>query len=436
MMKSFRRIRCRLSLASPLLLLFGLWTAGCGGGAPAAPEEPHSDLPTEPVPVMAVKIEPATLRPMLELVGTMVAVPERVAVVSPQLAGWIEKVHVVDGQALHAGDVMVTFDSRIAKGDLEHARAVVAEKQAVLARLKRGYLPREIEVARQDRAKAKAMLEGLSAEFEALDELRKRSEVSKVQLETKHKAVKAAEAAFASADAHAKLVEEGTPPELIAEAEALLDSVKSAHHHAQLTVDLCTITSPIDGLVVRLLARQGQFFDRASPLATITDLSEVFVHLRIPGAEFANVQEGTPVDIAVTSLPGRTFAGKIARINGEADPLTGNIDAFAAVTNEKTLLRPGLGCRARVSLPEIPDALSVPTSAIADHAGKAIITIIRDDKALEVEVELGARTSDSVQVLKGLSAGDTVITAGGYGLPEGCPVKIVTDLATAKTVEH
>jgi multidrug efflux pump subunit AcrA (membrane-fusion protein) len=415
-------------------MLLALCSIGCGKHEPAAAEE-ESLLPKEPVPVEAVKVEAAALRPTLDLVGTIVAVPERVAVVSPQLGGWVEKVHVVDGQTVHAGDVLVTFDSRIAKADLEHARAAVAEKQAVLARLKRGYLPREIEVARQDRAKAKAMLEGLIAEVEALDELRKRSEVSKVLLETKLKAMKAAEAAFASADAHAKLLEEGTPPELIAEAEALLDSMKSAYHHAQLTVDLCTITSPIDGLVVRLLARQGQHFNQASPLVTIIDLSEVFVQLRIPGAEFANVQEGTPVEVTVTSLPGRTFAGKIVRINGEADPLTGNIDAFAAVTNDKTLLRPGLGCRARVSLPEIPDALSVPISAIADHAGKAIITVIREDKAIEVEVELGVHATDSVQVVKGLSAGDTVITAGGYGLPEGCPVKIVSDLATAKTAE-
>ncbi len=207
-------------------------------------------------------------------------------------------------------------------------------------------------------------------------------------------------------------------------------------HHAKLLVEFCSITSPIDGIVVRLLARQGQFFNQASPLATITDLSEVFVHLRIPGAEFANVQEGTPVEVAVTSLPGRTFPGKIVRINGEADPLTGNINAFVAVTNEKILLRPGLGCRARVSLPEIPDALSVPTSAIADHAGQAIITVIREAKALEVEVELGAHAANQVQVLKGLSPGDMVITAGGYGLPEGCPVRIVADLATAKTATH
>ena len=429
MMKSSCRIRGHIVL--PPMLLFGLCVVGCGGGAPA-PEEVHSDLPTEPVPVVAVKIEPATLRPALELVGSLVAVPERIAVISPQLGGWVEKVHVVDGQTIHAGDALVTLDTRIAQVDLERARAAVAEKDAVLARLKRGFLPQELEVARQDRDKARATMEGLRGELDALQKLVSRNEVSKVQVESKTKTFQAAEAALSSADAHLKLLEEGTRPEMIAEVEAQLDSTKAGLHHAKLLVELCSITSPIDGIVIHLLARQGQFFNQASPLATVTDLSEIFVHLRIPSAQFAHVREGTLVEISPTSLPGQTFSGKIVRINGEADPLTGNIDAFAAFSNEKRLLLPGLGCRARVSLAEIPDALAVPTSAVADNAGKAIITVIRDDKAFEVEVELGAHTLESVQVVKGLSAGDTVITAGGYGLPEGCPVRVVPDLAVAK----
>jgi multidrug efflux pump subunit AcrA (membrane-fusion protein) len=394
------------------LLLSGLWIAGCSKGSPAVSEEEQSDLPTEPVPVLA----------------TLVAVPERIAVISPQVGGWVEKVHVVDGQLVHAGDVLVTLDSRIAQVDVERSRAAVVEKQAVLARLKRGYLPQELEVAGQDRDKAQAMMEGLRAELEALRELASRNEISKVQLETKAKAFEAAKAAFASAEAHLKLLEEGTPPEMIAEAEAQLDSAKAGLDHAQLLVELCSITSPIDGIVTNLLARQGQFFNQASPLATITDLSEIFVHLRIPSEQFAHVPEKTFVDISPISFPGRTFSGQIVRVNGEADPLTGNIDAFAVVANENALLRPGLGCRARVWLTEIPDALAVPATAIADHAGTAVVTVVRDDRAYEVDVMLGARTVDSVQVVKGLSAGDTVITAGGYGLPEGCPVKIVSDL--------
>ena len=409
-----------------------LLSMGCSHGTPSADGEAGA-APAEPVPVQAVKLAPAHLRPSLDLVGTTAAAPERIAIISPQVGGWVQKVHVVDGQVVRAGDLLVTLDSRIARVDLERAKAAVAEKEAVVARLKRGYLPEELEVARQDRDKARAMMDGLKGEITALQELLARKEISKVQFETKEKAYNAAEAALASAEAHVKLLEAGTPPEMVAEAEAQLGSVKAGLHHAELLVELCSISSPINGIVTQLLARQGQVSSTASPLATVIDLSEIFVHLRIPSAQFAHVGEGTSVEVSPTSLPGKKYLGKIVRINGEADPLTGNIDVFAAVANEKNRLRPGLACQVQVWLAEIPDALAVPISAVADHAGTSIVSVVREDKAYEVDVVLGAQTSDSVQIVKGLTAGDVVITAGGYGLPEACPVK-VTLATTTKTV--
>lgn len=422
-------IRCLPTLA--LLLAF---VAGCGHDPQAA--EPDQSEPTVPVPVQAVKIETTSLKPALDLIGTIVAPPERIASISPQLGGWVEKMEVVEGQVVHKGDVLVRLDSRIAKTDVERARGVVAEKEAVLARLKRGYLPHELEVARQDRDKARSTMEGLRGEVEALDSLRARKEISQVQYETKLKAFKAAEAALASAEAHLNLLEAGTPPELIDEAQGFLDAARADLHHAETALEFCTITSPIEGMVVQLLARQGQYFASASPLATVMDLSEVFAQVRIPGTDFTNVKHGTPVDVGVTSLPGREFNGQVARISGQADPLTGNIDVFVAIANDGYLLRPGLGCHVRVWLPEIAGALAVPVAAVADHSGTAIVTVVRDGKAYEVEVKLGAQTHEAVQVIEGLAPGDVVVIAGGYGLPEGSPVRVVDGEAAIRPVRR
>ena len=87
-------------------------------------------------------------------------------------------------------------------------------------------MPQELEVARQDRDKAKATANGLRSELKALDDLRARGEISPVQYETKVKAPESADAALASAKAHLKLLEEGTPTELVEEAQAFLDALK------------------------------------------------------------------------------------------------------------------------------------------------------------------------------------------------------------------
>ena len=107
--------------------------------------------------------------------------------VSPQLGGWVEKLDAREGQSIKAGEPLVHLDDRTARTDIERAKAVVAEKEAALKRLKRGYLPQELEVARQDRDKAKATADGLRSELAALEDLRQRGEISPVQYETKAK---------------------------------------------------------------------------------------------------------------------------------------------------------------------------------------------------------------------------------------------------------
>lgn len=397
-------------------------------GCPAV-QETTEETELEPVTVQVAKAELITLRPELELVGTLTAIPERTAMVSSQLGGWVKKLAVVEGAPVKANQLLVQLDDRAARTDVDRALAIVAEKESALKRLKRGYLPQEIQTARKDRDKAQATVDGLQNELAALKELLARREISPVTYETKAKALAAAQAALASAEAHYKLFQEGTAQELIDEAQALLDVAKADLDRVRLAFEWCSIASPIDGIVVQLQARQGQFFDRAVPLATIVDMSELFVQLRIPTRSFDKVHVDTPVTVQVDALPGREFAGRVARISGQADSLTGNVVVYALVENKDLVLRPGLSCRARISLPEIPETLAVPVAAVSDNSGTAVVTAIRDDKAYETEVQTGTETSDFVQILSGLAPGDVVAIAGGYGLPAGCPVHVAAKSA-------
>ena len=385
---------------------------------------PADRAPSVPVEVATVRRQ--VLRPSLSLVGQIVAVPERTAVVSPQAGGWIEQVLVVEGQVVRQGDVLVEFDSRLAHSNVSRAEASVAEKGAVLKLLRLGPLPEEIDAARQDRNRASSVLASLDTQVAALKRLLDRNEISHVQYETKVSGRKAAAATVAASEARLKLLERGTRPERIEEAEALVVGAQADLQRAELALKWCTIRSPIDGVLVQLLARRGQFLDRAVPLATIIDLSQVFVQLRVPSIAYVKVPIGAPVDVQITAFGSHTFPGTIARIGGEADPLSGDVIMFATVMNQDGRLRPGLSSRVRLWLPKVPDALTVPRSAVADHSGTSVVTVIRTGKAYEVRVKLGVETEPLVQVLDGLSSGDVVATKGGYGLPNGCPVHVVT----------
>lgn len=428
-------VRCRVFARAAHFVLLLFTVGGCTKSLPPVSSEPEIQA-VRPVPVEAVKAEATTLRPSFDLIGTIVAIPERTAVVSSQLGGWVNRVEAVEGQHVYKNDRLVLLDSRSAEADVERAQAVVAEKQAIVARLKRGYLPDEVEGARQDRDKARAAMEGFRSELTALEDLRRRNEVSSVQLESKLKAFQQAEAGLASAEARLKLLQAGTPHEMIDEAQALLAAAKADLEHARLSLQWCTVTSPIDGVVVHQLVRQGQFFDRAAPLATIMDLSEVFIQLSVPSAEFMRVHVGTQIDAEMGIETGRAWHGTISRISGDADPMTGNVIVYASVKNDGGQLRPGMSCHARVWLPEIRAAVAIPATAVADHDGTAVVTVIRDGIAHEATIGIGARTTKLVQVLKGVAAGDMIATLGGYGLPDGCPVQIVDNLGEHQAEKH
>lgn len=405
----------RLSILLSVLPACHHVETGGDGGASSQP----------PVEVRVAVAESRTLRPVLDLVGTVVAIPEQTAVVSPQLGGWITRVAVVEGQKVEAREVLVEFDSRAAKLALQRATAVVHEKQATFERLKRGPLPEEIDQARQLARQAKANVAALQNELAALRVLLERKEISEVVYANKSQALEGAVAAAAAAEERVKLLEAGTRPELVEEARGLLEAAQADLARAQLELQWCTVASPIDGIVTQLVARKGQFFDAAQPLATVVDLATVFVQLRIPGDQSAKVGVGTPVTARLAVLPDHEFQGTVARMASQADPATGNVIAFARIRNEGPTLRIGQNCLARVSLPEVPAAVAVPVAAVADNDGQPVVTVVRNSQAFETPVETGIEANGFVQITKGLSAGDRVATWGGYGLPAGCPVKVV-----------
>ena len=63
------------------------------------------------------------------------------------------------------------------------------------------------------------------------------------------------------------------------------------------------------------------------------------------------------------------------------------------------------------------------------------MNVVREGKSYEVPVKVGAQTQDYVEILEGVAPGDVVVTEGGYGLPEGCPVQIRAEVSTGHNVK-
>ncbi len=406
-----RLVGCAVCSAALLL------TAGCR-------EEASTDASPMPVPVQTCRVKQITMHPVLDLVGTIVAIPERSASVSPQTGGWIKELAVTEGQSVAAEQTLIKLDRRLAEVKRDKASAVLAEKRAALALLQKGYLPQEIEMARAAMAEAQANADTLKQQVTAARQLYEKQEMSEVQFGKLRAAAAAAAAVCQSAAAQVDLVEAGTRPEEIAKGEALVDAAEADLASAQLAFEFCTIRSPIAGRVTQLFARAGMFAERAIVLVTVTDLSSLFAKVRIPSDHQADVARDAVARVTIAALPSQSFQGKIARLSGQADRTTGNVDAFIQVANPHTLLQPGFACQVHLPLRDIPNALVVPVEAVADRNGTPVLTVVRDQKAYEIEVETGEETANLIQITAGVQPNDLVVTEGGYGLPDGFPVVV------------
>ncbi len=394
---------------------------GCASKQTTAEDE-ESDTES-PVQVRVAKAQLTTLRPSIDLVGTIVAMPERTAIVGAQTRGRIQTVSVVEGAIVNTGQILLQLDPRSAEIELRRAQAVIAQQQAVLDRLTHGFLPQEIEIAKQDAQRAQAELESLRLRVDAAAKLREDNEISIVEFKKLKSMLRRDEAAAAATEAKLDLFQSGTRPEVVAETQAQLDVAQAELVRARLDVAFCTISSPFEGVVTQLPARRGMHVAPSDQLATVVDLSQVFVRIRVPSGYLSRVKQGARAEVRIPSLRDDRFEGEITRFSGEANPNTGDVHAFAILQNGEGLLRPGLACRVRVWLPPIEQAIVVPISAVADREGTSVLHVVRDDKAYEIQVSIGADTRKYAQIMDGLSPGDLVITKGGYGLPDGCPVK-------------
>jgi len=403
-----------------------------GGCRPPAQEADPDNAPVQPVQVRTAQATVTTLRPSIDLIGTVVAIPERTSRISTPVEGQVAHIAVVEGQTVQASDPLVHLDCRAAEARLAGAGAAEQKAQATLAKLEHGPRAEEVEAARQTARQLAAVARALSTKFEALSVLHEKDGVSDVEYSQAQARLEAAEAESQAAAAQLSLLEAGTRAEEIAEARAELAGAQAETVATELAVEFCTIRSPIDGVVARLTARAGAYVTPADVLGIVVDVTELFVKVRIPSEHLAQIAPGALADAWTGTEEQPTLHGNIARLSPEADPLSGDVDGFVSVRNDHETLRPGLACRVRIWLPELSTATVIPTVAVADRDGRPVVTLIRENKAYEREVTLGKATAEQVQVLDGLQAGDLVAVEGGYALPEGCPVRVVFDTPGAE----
>jgi len=216
----------------------------------------------------------------------------------------------------------------------------------------------------------------------------------------------------------------------VAIASASLHDATVAKETAKLALDRCTVVSPIDGVVIELIASPGSVIrfgrdEHGSHIAHMYDPTQLQVRADVPLADAAQVGVGHPAKIIVDVLPNTTFDGEVLRFVHRADQQKNTIEAKVKILNPSPLLKPDMLARVKILQPALEASeqgvwteqhVFIPRAVIQDTENP-VVWIIADfsngsGKAEQQILELGEQEFDGwIEVLSGLSTGDKIITS-------------------------
>lgn len=376
-----------------------------------------------PIPVRLAKAEVRALMPSVVVIGSVQPDPERISSLAAATTGSVQKLCVREGARVAKNDLVVQLDERPAKLALDRA-------DAAYARLIAKPRPEEMDQARLLVEKAEAAHAMAASRLKRAEDLRARNAelVPDIELQDERRNEEATKAEWESAEAQAKLLDEGPSADVRRESQVEVDS-------ARLQLEYCQVRSPIEGAVVEFKATLGQRADVGTPLATILDTSEVMVQARVPVDRLAGIlatmQRGSQESLAVIhcpAFPNETFTAHTGWLSDQTEAQTSDIPVKLRVPNPNGLLRPGMTVQVELHEHGI-DGIAIPEAAVTvNEQGRHIVTVIRDAKAVPTEITIATdkdpevRAGGWIRVLSGLQPGDEVATENGYALPEGTPV--------------
>ena len=182
--------------------------------------------------------------------------------------------------------------------------------------------------------------------------------------------------------------------------------------------------APFSGIIGLRSVSVGDYVKEGADLVNLESIDPLKVDFRVPEVYLRQVQVGQALEVQLDALPGKTFEGKVFAVNPLVDAAGRAVVIRAMVRNPDTSLRPGMFARVRLITRDAKDALVVPEQALFPQGDQQFLYRIVDGKAIRTKVDVGQRRDSRVEVLTGVSADDTIVTAGHLKLRDGATVKI------------
>jgi membrane fusion protein (multidrug efflux system) len=188
------------------------------------------------------------------------------------------------------------------------------------------------------------------------------------------------------------------------------------------------IHAPFSGYLGIRNINLGQYLNVGDKITTLQALDPIYVDFYLPQQTLAELKTEQKVNISPNTFPHQNFQGSITTIEPIVDTETRNVQVEATLLNPNHLLKPGMFVHVTVETNQSQQFLTVPQSAISFNPYGDIAYVVKQTPPTltvqQVFVTLGETRGDQIAVLKGLKAGDEIVTSGQLKLRNGSTIVI------------
>jgi RND family efflux transporter MFP subunit len=208
-------------------------------------------------------------------------------------------------------------------------------------------------------------------------------------------------------------------------AEASVADARARLSNAQRQLGNAEIRAPFEGIVSARPADVGDVVQLGTPLVTLVDPASMRLEASVPAEQLREVRIGSRVSFTVNGYAGQLFTGQVERVNPMVDPATRQVKIYVRIPNAGRALVAGLYAEGRVAT-VTRTGVVVPKAAVDARGLRPVVTLLKGGRIQKAEVELGLedRATERVEILRGVSVGDTVVLGSAQGIADSTYARV------------
>lgn len=359
--------------------------------------------------VKIVSVEQQQQRRAVEVVGSLFAFDE--VTVSSEAEGRVEQVMADVGDRVTKGQVLARISPVEMELSVEQQRAALRQARARLGLNEETGELRDVREAAEVK-KAAADLADAEQKFKRAQSLLETGVIARQVYDEAESRYKSAKAAY---DLAVQQVE----------------NLRASMQQTQATLNLANkrlrdaqIRAPFSGNIKVRSVTVGQYLKIQTPVMTIVNADPLRVRLNVPEKMSPWVRVGRDVSITLEAFPGRTFTGRITRLNPAVDDKTRTFEIEGLVANHSGELKPGSFVKATLQSDKVDQILTIPQNSAIYLFGAYKVFVVQGHIIKEREVRLGDHFGDRVEVMDGLQLNDKLaISENGQPLRDGLEIE-------------